>query len=256
MNIKTVTLLMFSAFIAGQANAVIIEGEFRGYITEIFDRSKYDDAYTKFWRNLKIGDPVHGTFWYDSELAPSPTGYDPNRITYRSYGPDIPVWNGLTIFADDRVFDITQDQPDPQWSRLYYRDRGIQMEDNAFFTASTNVDGFSIINSILWHDRNSTSLQFIVRQEQGDMFSSVELGQEFTWADEDPHPFFSGGVIRKSGYADIGLYEGEAHFAVTYATGRTRKNANLNEPGILLLMLTGILSILIRKNYLLKPKTQ
>lgn len=250
MNRKFLLSFLLCIFSSGQANAVIIEGEFGGIIHEISDRGNYDAEYTTFWRDVKIGDAVHGTYWYDTELAPAPSEFwDGKQLQYRNYGPDIPAWSGMTASVDGRVFDITQDQPAPDIWNLYRADRGILVTNEAD-TGFAIADGFGMINTILWRSNalgfSSTVVNVGIWQERIELFDSTELGQEFSWSDEKADPIYNGGVIGKSGYNDEGRYEAEVRFTATYATARVRKAVQVNEPGILLLIVIGISSILVR----------
>lgn len=251
MNRKFLSGFLLCIFSSGQANAIIIEGEFGGIITEVTDRGKYDSDYTTFWRNVKIGDAVHGTYWYDSELAPAPTEFwDGKQLQYRNYGPNIPAWSGMTATVDGRIFDITQDQPESEWWNHYQSDRGVLITNEAD-TGYAIADAFGMTNSILWMSEafgfSSTTLLFSIWQEQVELFNSTNLGQEFNWLDENADPLYNGGIIGKSGYSNNGYYDAEVRFTATYATARVRNVTQVNEPGIWLLMMIGISSILVRR---------
>ncbi len=251
MNRKLLLALLLCVFSSGPANAIIIEGEFGGVINEVIDRGVYDDDYTTFWRNVKIGDAVHGTYWYDSELAPSPSEFsDGNQFQYRNFGPDIPVWSGMTATVDRHIFDITQNQPDPDIWKPYIVDRGVSVS-NEVNTGFELIDGFAVINTILLKTADSrfssTVLSFGIGGKDIGIFNSTKLGQEFSWFDEKSDPIYNGGVIGKSGYNDDGQYEAEVRFTATYVTARVKKDVEVSEPGILLLMLIGMASLLARR---------
>jgi hypothetical protein len=255
MNKKLLLGFLLSVFSGAQANAVIIEGEFGGFITEITDRGNYDPDYTPFWRNVKLGDAVHGTYWYDTALAPSPVELWNNRTQYRNHGPNIPAWSGMTATVDGRVFDITQDQPNSEWWKHEQSDRGILITneaDDGYMIA----DGFSMINSISWitggFQFSSTTLLFSIWLEEVELFNSTELGQEFSWVNENLDTIYNGGVISKSGYNENGHYDSDVRFKTTYVTARIKKATEVNEPGLLILMLIGISGLTFRR----KMKTE
>lgn len=251
MNRTFLLSFLLCIFLSGNANAVIIEGEFGGFIKEVRDRGNYDDSYTTFWGNVNIGDAVHGTFWYDTDLAPTPTEFwNGKQLQYRNYGANIPVWSGMSASIDGRIFDITKHQPQDEWWYHHQSDRGVLITDEAD-TGYHLADAFSMINSTTWMTGgfafSSTTLLFGIWQQQIELFNSTKLGQEFSWRDDKADPTYNGGLIGTSGYNSNGPYDAEVRFTVTYANARIRKPAQVNEPGILLLMVLGISSILLRR---------
>lgn len=167
------------------ANAVIIDGTFKGTVLGVGDNGDNNNPYYQnFFSDNLVGENFSGSFWYDTDLAPANMGtngqwrFTENTnwigITFNIDGKtlnpnDIPagftqsdVWemhniadyNGYTGIRDfvPEYFGIRKDVAATNGSYSSYQFGGISFIDNIIPYINAN----SLIQDFTWHDDGKT----------------------------------------------------------------------------------------------------
>src|SRR6478752_6192657 len=94
VNILSIVISLFvTSLFSASASAVIIEGSYRGVI-DVLNVSA-DPSMTPVWENVSLGDEVLGSFWYDTDKAP--TNLPSNNDLYYYTSGDVWLSSSFTI---------------------------------------------------------------------------------------------------------------------------------------------------------------
>jgi hypothetical protein len=108
MNVIKFFSAMLLFVLSTLANALIIDGIFTAQV--MFDHS--DEG---VWSRYLQGNEVTGTFWFDTELAPTPL----IGTEVKQYGSETNSWSNLMVFIDGKSIDMSMpDEHDQKFDQV------------------------------------------------------------------------------------------------------------------------------------------
>lgn len=221
MNLKIISkcLLSVSLCVPAISHAVIVEGSFNGFVTNMVEG--YGEGSTfKFWNGDIKGQSISGSFWYDT-AAPKNTAGDtsPNSAIYVAEQIN---WLGIIFNIDGKTFDVSNLNPDG-FPPYYTQDRAVIWHDDQGFSE----DGveFELYDSI---ERDTgtggtISLQgkISLGNAMSNIFSGISLEQEIDWVSHDS--------------SDDGVAEFIYHYSADGTYANTRVKMDLSDVHIRIL---------------------
>lgn len=152
------------------ANAVIIEGNFSGWVFA-------DESDEGVWSKNMRGEEISGHLRYDTDLAPAADPNYPYTSRYASSGTN--SWLSLTYFIDGKTWDISsmvQNNYDPTTGELLDID--------------AETDLFSLLDHVMSLDPQGDYKEY--RADVGfrgpaDHIQTEDLVQEFSWNHGDSY---------------------------------------------------------------------
>lgn len=164
--------------------AVIVEGFFTGTVINTYDESNFNPGYSKFWSSTVSEQAVTGSFWYDTELAPS--ARETGDIADYSYDDQLspPKWLDLTYNIDGKSLSIPDNYPESfnvigNVKRVQLIDRD-DPADLAYGNYLSLVSSTSAENSA--GNLESSYAYLGIREPIIDIVKNLGLAQDFRWS--------------------------------------------------------------------------
>ncbi len=170
-------LLIVLTFVASNAFAVIIEGNFLGKVKR-FHNASDDPSIPVYWHDVAIGSEVSGSFWYDTEKAPTDPGLD-GDAWYNSYTDE---WMGSSFSIDGKTY-VTSDLPLIDDTGSFYENINIsnlRPETHGLFREMFYLSDLVATGN---YETNFRAIGLIVSvlSEKNPLINSLGLVQEFDW---------------------------------------------------------------------------
>lgn len=180
--ILSLAVSLFSVSLFSPATyAVIIEGNIRGVISELYNGS-VDPFVRPVWKNVSLGDEVYGSFWYDTDKAPYKL---PSRNDLYYYtGSD--VWMSSSFTIGGKTYSSSD----------YAKYNGNLSTESLYLTSLESVpdgssrESFYLADIIGMGDYSAdfTTMIFLVQlvSQELPLLDGLSLVQSFDWYAGDP----------------------------------------------------------------------
>lgn len=247
------SLLLAATLTVTNASAVIIEGSFNGTVTS-FTNGFEDLGLAGYWDNVSEGSLASGSFWYDTEKAPMNNSDFTTSSFYQSYTDS---WMGSRFNIDGKTYEISAL---PLLERYVLQSEGIWLFNFEPSIDNSTKERFTLFDNISTGDfdrgHSSIGLNVEITSEEKPLLNGLGVRQEFDWYDiGDPtsygQAYFSLGTItnteRKSSTAWIDISEFHLHI---------KNTASVPEPSPLLLLLSGVFAVLIKRIFFVKMNSK
>lgn len=259
-------LLIFAVLICINAQAVIIEGSFKGTISEYHDATS--DCYylcpdcgvdedcsgmaagyrPVINRDIK-GQTVTGNFTYDTEIAPpgrNSTGFNyPNETTYYSKTNS---WLDLNFVIDGEIFEISKntrgleplEHPGPaETISIRPHDPAVNLNGTHYF----NLMDESIFGDYS-NDYENKSGRIEIQDSQIDFLNGVGLEQQFSWIyRNDGIAALNRAIFSTTGQEGDYSYFAKVNIILSEVTLRVRKESVVSEPPTLMLCFLAMMGL-------------
>ncbi|WP_039917843.1 hypothetical protein [Cellvibrio mixtus] len=244
-------LLLIPFFlIALNAQAIIIEGGFRGTITSFLDGD--EDKYDGYFDEDLLGTEVSGSFWYDVDKAPGSIRGTPTNQSYESYTNN---WLTLVVNINGKVLSPSVEIKEPFWPSLLIE--GVNYTNDDIGDGS-NIEAIYLYEQNIYvygdtPDYTTMGISLGIMNWGKHLLSGLGLVQELQWeAGPDTYGYVSIGMQdeheigrSKASAIDITLEE----FFI-----RKRSVANVPESPSIYLLLIGALSLLYKRKHFILEK--
>lgn len=239
-------LIAFSLISSG-AQAVIIEGNFKGFVNG-FHNGEPDAGWVAYWDDVDhigYGTAASGTFWYDTDKAPSsPTINTPTATEYSSNSDS---WVSTTFNVGGKIFNVS-DLKVPVDNDVSWE--GVAV-DSAIWGENTQM--FHVFDAVFeGYPWNLSAHSFIeIMSANTPMLDGLGLVQEFDWVVNNALGFYGQARFGTLLIGDLEAKYLEVWIDIEEFHVRVRNSAAVPEPSSLLLLLVGFLSLyLIRKRFI------
>ena len=253
MNKKYVLRSVLSILMASMAlgaQAVIIDGTFKGTVMNVSDNGDNNNPYFQdfFSANLE-GQSFTGSFWYDTDLAPANAGTTGQWRTTENTN-----WLGLTFNVDGKILNSAV------LSEGFVQSGTLEIHNIGEIDWGTGIHDFTQEYFGVREFITATNGSFLSEQSAGITFldaiipslSGNTLVQDFTWYDDgatyenwDDIPGLALYFNHTEG-ANKDIYVGLAA-RLSEITVSPRGQASVPEPSALLLFGLGVVALLIRR---------
>ena len=246
INIIFKSLLLTLIVISLHSQAVIIEGNFTGTVRS-FQNGTEDGTFTGYWDNVSVGSIVSGSFWYDTDKAPTDSAIGDHYSEYRSYTDE---WMGSNFTIDDKTYFISDHVPLD----------GYVMESEGFnlFDLETTPEYPHPATEIFYLWDNITSggnaggykavgLMVEVSKENKTLLDGLGIIQEFNWYDmNDPTTYAQAHFYLADSSADE-MRESNAWIDISEIRVHRKNAIPVPEPSTLFLFMSIGLALIIRR---------
>ncbi|PUA30621.1 MAG: hypothetical protein B0W54_09160 [Cellvibrio sp. 79] len=248
MKMKYIVGFLLPFLAVTHAQAVIIDGEFTGVVKYQDDMSTKDSGYIPYWESNIVGEAIHGTFWYDTDLAPADSSDTPNRSLHTTVGNSAKEWVGIKIFIGGKMVDISHSIP--TGLDILHREETVVFEDFEQPANWDNSENFSLADvssaSNSAGDYDYKWLTIRAWEKERNVVDGIDLEQEFSWVNINEREFVSLGLFNVRGFMNGEKFDASASLKLLSLSTSVRDSVRVPEPSSLLLFALGLFCLLAR----------
>ena len=246
-------LSIFIASLALSAQAVIIDGTFKGTVMNVSDNGDNNNPYFQdFFSDNLIGQNLTGSFWYDTDLAPPNAGVIGQ---WRSTGNT--NWLGVTFNVDGKTLNPSV------LPEGYTLANSWEIQNIGEIGWGTGVHDFTqeyfgVLDDVVSTRDSYTSDQYAAITFLDAIIPSLSgnsLIQDFTWRDDGKVYENWDDIPGIASYHNTATFDGEDIEAgliarLSEVTVKPRNQANVPEPSSILLFSMGLIALIVRRRKL------
>ncbi len=245
---KHIAGLFLLFIIPVHVKATIIDGTFTGVVQYQDDMSTWNSEYSSYWKSNIVGEAIFGTFWYDTDLAPSNGSAIANQSVHATEGNSAKEWIGIKVSIGGNMIDISNSIP--SGLDTFHREEAVVIEDFARPVNWDDTDYFAIAdvsrasNSAGDYDYKWLTLR--VEEPEINVVDGIHLEQEFSWLNVGDRERVSLGLFNVNGFMNGEKFDASASLKLSSLSTSIRDSVSVPEPPSIVLLGLGLFAFALR----------